>query len=369
METLTLMVLPPAGEGSPPTFYFMEKGIWYNVGHDAPEGDLDDLRDEVREELEDHAETPDMDLLKDFCGQGLYEKVVPRDLQTRLRGMVERAGDDPETPPLLTVHSHEQVDWIPWELMYDQLKDAFLGLRFQIARLPIGKISLEPPEYSSATAEEGEPRKVRKVYSVLGEGILAAAEDRLKWRGTFEGLVKPAGERRWPEDGHTEIPDNLLSQMEAPDIIHVTCHAGALPGGEGVAWRLRDGLRIVPGNFGGSMFKVFREQQPLVFANACASAGGLEGLGPSNFGHKKSFPRQFVERLNAKGFVGTFAPVQEGTAVEFAAAFFQFLLKDGHPIAKALWKARTKLGHKDDPSWLFYSLYGHPHTVFEAPKD
>ena len=36
---------------------------------------------------------------------------------------------------------------------------------------------------------------------------------------------------------------------------------------------------------------------------------------------------------------------------------------------KALWKARKAHEHKQDPSWLFYSLYGHPHTTFTVPDN
>ena len=366
METLTLLVLPPAADKSPPAILFMENGVWYRAEHHPPEGDLEVLRESVKQELGTRAAAPDIHLLKSFCGEKLYEKVVSRDLRKRLREMVVRAKNNPADPPLLIVHSYEEVDWIPWELMWDEVEDAFLGYCFQIARLPVGEIPLEPPAHSSSAAAVGEVRPVKKVYSVLGEGALAEAADRAKWQATFDGLVQAERQKRWPDGGQT-IPDDVLSQMEAPDIIHVTCHAEVRPGDRGVAWRLREDLRIEPGHFG-TMYALFHANRPLVFANACASAG-LGSLGPGNFGHAKSFPRRFVEKLDATGFVGTFGPVQEGAAVEFAKCFYTFLLQDKEPIAKALWRARKAHEQEDDHSWLLYSLYGQPHTTFTVPAN
>ena len=98
-----------------------------------------------------------------------------------------------------------------------------------------------------------------------------------------------------------------------------------------------------------------------MFGNACASnaagnQGGLStGLGTSFF------------TQGALNFVGTFAPITKSLAIEFARQFYLRLLQDQMPIGKALWATKKHffdLGG-NDPSYLFYCLYGPSETCFQ----
>ena len=63
----------------------------------------------------------------------LYEPIFPTSLQRVLKAAEPANAGDP--PPLLRLHLDPSLDWIPWEVAHDG--DAFLGLRFRVARLPI----------------------------------------------------------------------------------------------------------------------------------------------------------------------------------------------------------------------------------------
>ncbi|TEU09999.1 MAG: CHAT domain-containing protein, partial [Anaerolineales bacterium] len=106
-------------------------------------------------------------------------------------------------------------------------------------------------------------------------------------------------------------------------------------------------------------------RRPLVFGNACTSAGSIAADASRDWGIVHAFP-QIITQAGAVAYVGTFARVNEGLAVEFAASFYQYLLGQGMPIAKALWqvKADYDAAGGADPSWLFYCLYGDPLTTF-----
>lgn len=106
---------------------------------------------------------------------------------------------------------------------------------------------------------------------------------------------------------------------------------------------------------------VFANPGPLVFGNACRIlAGGgqapkvTRGLGIS-----------FFDR-GAAAYIGTMAPIGKDMAIRFAMSFYQHLLRDREPVGEALRLAKRDQHDldQDDPSWLFYCLYGLPGTQF-----
>jgi hypothetical protein len=167
--------------------------------------------------------------------------------------------------------------------------------------------------------------------------------------------------------GNLTVDDLVALKNGDPDIIHVTCHGGQ------DYWTLDHispsppVVRITQPTVE-MLGPTLRRSKPLVFGNACASAGaaGVQPPGGTALALGPTFLAQ-----GAAAFVGTFAPVTATLAVDFACEFYKRLLGQGLPIGQALWE--TKKYYSDnkgpDPSWLFYCLYGLPDMRFQiAPQ-
>ena len=93
-------------------------------------------------------------------------------------------------------------------------------------------------------------------------------------------------------------------------------------------------------------------QRPLVFLNACRSAGprnrcfGLDG-----------FAEKFL-RAGAGAFIGSLWEVGDRTALRFAAELYQ-MLEDDRSLGQAVTELRGRV-RDGDPTWLAYAVYGHP---------
>jgi hypothetical protein len=293
-------------------------------------------------------------------GKELYKNAVPDPVRVRLHDAAEAARND-ELPPLVRIHVSQAYDWIPWEILHDDI--GFLGLRFRIARLPIIPT---PP-----VIEEHRPHPVRTVRSVLARNVIeddAAAFDA--WRGTFTDLVPDDAAKLLPPDMALEESWPTLPKLwEETDILHVTCHGGLKDHKHNwLYWTLNH--RKPNEGWAYHVIPTYVEQlnltrsQPLVFGNACASTGAAEGrleagLGTSFF------------KGGALNFIGTFAPITREAALRFARTFYEELLGGGCPIGDALWRAKHRHlngqpEHADDPSFLFYCLYGPPDSRFES---
>jgi hypothetical protein len=354
------------GEGSHPSIYVRHDGVWREPPPLTPTSGIDggQLRDRLDGVLKAVMDAggglpPEVKGL----GFSLYESLVPDSIRRHLYRVADDA--EPGKPPLLQIHVHRSYDWIPWELLYDG-RD-FLGLRFQIARLPI---VAKPPDMSDRTKHP-----LRRVRSILGADVLPDPPDGEfdRWRKTFHGLLPPAAEelRVPPADLAEEAwpTMDIFKDCQEDDILHFTCH-GTVREGE-PRWTLKQGdpqywlyditTMMLP------TLNLSRTR-PLVFGNACKSgpseAGLLPGLASSLFGQ------------GALNVIATFAPISRTLAIEFARFFYERLLgpngASGSPIAEALCATKqhfTERASGDpsaDPSYLFYCLYGPPDTRFVA---
>ncbi|NEO34736.1 MAG: CHAT domain-containing protein, partial [Symploca sp. SIO3C6] len=94
------------------------------------------------------------------------------------------------------------------------------------------------------------------------------------------------------------------------------------------------------------------QQRPLVFLNACQSAGGADAL-------RKTFnlPQMFIER-GAGAVIATACPVPDRFAAAFAQQFYHFFLAGHMTIGQALHKTRWHfLTQHHNPLGLAYGLY------------
>ena len=383
--TTSLLTLPvlTGNESDPPEILIDRGGFWRSPLQMQPspgkdkkaeiEKHLDDLMREVERAIVNKTPLNVETNLKARLSEH-YEALVPPAVREALRAAAEQAEAAGQVPKL-RIHAHPRTEWVPWEILHDG--HDYLGLRFQIARLPIVGQGPEPMENA---------HPVRRIYHLLGEHALEKPgdADTLKaWSETFAALAgTPVEVKRFP-DGNGAAPafpsvDQVENAaLEEADIIHLTCHGGLRDPNTGdVYWTLNHKLdspfvhRIDSAT---AKNLKLAKARPLIFGNACAWVGGsADKLGLSS-GLKPALASVFFD-FGALAFIGPFAPIAKGTAIGFATKFYRNLLGDagapGLPIGEALWKTKTEFrpaagAPLSDPSWLFYCLYGPPDLTFQ----
>jgi len=372
MTEIQIMVLPPPVEDLLPQIYLDDDGIWRDAT--ASQAVVVNTQSKMKKDIEAHLDplmrrvgaTPPQPVQPESIGfrdpfKTMFQDLLPIDVRQALSAAATAADAKPAEPrPLLKIFLTPGADWIPWELLYDG--KGFLGLRFAITRLPILK---------QATEVRGDrARQVRSVYSLLANNIL---QDGIfaDWEGTFTQFARPANwERRFPAAAGQAFPTTTqLDEARDADILHVTCHGGMKDqGSDALHWTLDDMNRqVIDYRITASMAEHSEfGARPLVFGNACASTSAqsnpavLHGFGPS-----------FMVG-GALNFVGTFAPVTRTMAVQFARRFYANLFGSGAAaamnVSHALWatKKSFQAENANDPSYLFYCLYG-PHDTTYTP--
>ncbi|HEV8545192.1 MAG TPA: CHAT domain-containing protein [Candidatus Limnocylindrales bacterium] len=291
----------------------------------------------------------------------LYDSIFSPELNEIVQAAAVPEADG--SPPTLRLHLGSGLDIVPWELLHDGTD--FLGLRFQISRLPM--VSGGP------AASNGQPVPVNRVVSILAKNLVAAPL-RDTWQHTFDGSVKNGTTVICqPTDGHDDFADIQTLQNTGNgigDVIHLTCH-GIQNGtrrywtldhtqGEKILWT------ILPTQ--GDMTFAIHDNAPLVFANACASAVGVGGGGAAAGWFNalgEGFGWSFYDG-GARAFIGTFAPVTDRVAISFAKRFFETALGQQRSVGQSLLETKQayRAENEPDPSWLFYCLYGDASTTF-----
>jgi hypothetical protein len=349
---LSLMVTPTKldkdTEG-PPQFYILRNSYWREVPLAA--GAIEKPSD-VRAAMDARLAT----IMANTVGalpalvvqfRDFWSQWVPEIVQREVSELAGTAGE----PPCLMLYVHQTLEWIPWELMHDGVD--FLGLRNVIARVPIVRRG------PSSIPDE---RPVTRICTFLGENLMDAPQ-QAEWETTFDGLPNGVTVERFPTNGVWPKADDV-TQKAGADIIHITCHGGMPDATFNTVWTLNDRLPPHAYGLGTSLVEQMKFGDgggPLVFGNACQSAAG----GTTPGGLVPGLAYSFFNN-GATAFVGAFAPISKTLALQFATTFYAHLLKDGLSIGKALWKTKSDFNSagEQDPSWLFYCLYGTPATRF-----
>lgn len=373
---ISLIVLPN-GSGDTarlPQYLLERQGAWCDLSNRTDPVAVKMIQDKLNTDLghlqrtlELHRDEPDAAsvwnqvrvMLRNTIGNWAYSNLVPDDLRKALKDAVDAASQGaPPSIPVLRIHQHNHVEWIPWEIMHDGTD--FLGLRFQIVRVPISATGPAPAPAQHHT--------VRKVANLLGREVLETQALFDEWEKTFAGFASPPPEKRLPvaNQDTSDWPDNAIlttwledAPVDGARILHITCHGNAS------AWTLHAEAED-PWNYEINSdtvkFMVPRDAAAnlLVFCNACQSTGA--GQTHTDL----SLASQCFE-LGVPIFIGTTARITGRLAVPFARKFYQCLLVDGLPAGQAL--IATKRHFRDlgggDPSWLFYCLYGSPNVRFQ----
>lgn len=142
------------------------------------------------------------------------------------------------------------------------------------------------------------------------------------------------------------------------DWLHFAAHGSFrpdTPDGDSALW-LQEDRALEPQHLtGAAIRRYFVQHRPALFFNACEV--GRQGWALSRIGG-------WANRLVSAGaglFVAPQWAVQDNSAAAFSQAFYRALL-DGETVAAAARQARLAAQSPGDPTWLAYSVYGHPNA-------
>jgi hypothetical protein len=264
------------------------------------------------------------------AGVGLWNDMVPGLIKEQFWQLREHIG-------AFSIAAGDDV--IPWELLYPLAAghdEGFLVEQFPVMRRVYGQQRSRSllvagtryvmPARSPANAQ-AEVASVRRVLSEAGEPAETIVD--------LEDLL------RFIESGHCGS-------------LHFACHNTFRSDAGGSAITMSGGP-FVPMLLNKAVTRrVLAGQDPLIFINACSSAGAVP-----EYTRMMGWAQQFMA-AGAGAFVGTLWAVSSTAAQVFAETFYAALAA-GNSLGEASRHARAETGRDhDDPTWLAYSVYGDP---------
>ncbi|MEU4474041.1 CHAT domain-containing protein [Micromonospora sp. NPDC023888] len=260
------------------------------------------------------------------AGIQLWSELVPADV----RDQFWEVGGDMSAFTIATDH-----DVVPWELLYPlsaQRDAGFLVEQVPVVRRTYGQrrnatVGLRNPRFVVPTkAPTGAHEEIATIRAILG-----AADS--------EPITRA---------------DELLALINSGALgaTHFACHNTFSADGSFIDM---DGGRFKPILLAeASIRKLLAETGPLVFINACRSAG----VAPT-YTRMLGWAQQFMSS-GAGAFVGTLWAVRSDSSARFATAFYRSLA-DGATLGAAALAARIEQQDDPlDPTWLAYTVYGDP---------
>jgi CHAT domain len=236
-------------------------------------------------------------------------------------------------------------DTVPWELLYPKdpgHDEGFLVQQFPVTRAIFGRrpaqaLSLHPSRF------------------VLPRGSLPEAGTEID---AMRALLDPS---QGPGDVISELtPLQDLIRAGNFGLLHFACHNRFQPDDD-ASIKLGSVLFTPRLMTTAVIDKVLAGKSPMVFMNACRSAG----LAPT-YNRLDGWATRFLE-AGAGAFIGSLWAVSDGTAREFAEELYG-QLKSGATLGGAMMGARARAAeHADDPTWLAYSVYGDPGARVISP--
>ncbi|MGQ4419482.1 CHAT domain-containing protein, partial [Streptomyces sp. SAS_269] len=264
-------------------------------------------------------------------GVQLWNSAVPKAVQRQFWDQAERV-------TAFTVLGEHDV--IPWELLYPLnaghddrgflaewlpvVRRVFNQDRVRSLKLP-GVAFVVPPGSPADARLEVDSLRVRLGAGVADLGVLTE-------RAALTALI---------DEGHAGL-------------LHFACHNAFT--GSGSCVTMADGPFDPIDLASAAQLRTLQPHRPLVFFNACRSAGEIDW-----FGESLGWAPKFLT-AGAGAFVGTLWPVRSQSALQFAEAFYDELIAEGQPLGPASLAARQTIRdlHGGDPTWLAYAVYGSP---------
>ncbi|WP_406514052.1 CHAT domain-containing protein [Streptomyces sp. NBC_00161] len=237
-------------------------------------------------------------------------------------------------------------DVVPWELLYPldgHLEgDGFLAEWLPVVRRVFGQDrvrALALPRAAFVVPPGSPPEadhEVAALRATLGDAVVDGGT--LTRRAAVSSLI---------EEGFTGL-------------LHFACHNAFTGAGSHVT--MADGpfdpIDLAYATQSGAL----RASRPMVFFNACRSAGEIDWFSTS-----LGWASQFL-RAGAGAFIGTLWPVRSDSALLFANAFYDHFVSQGQNLGQTSLHARRAIRDQGgDPSWLAYAVYGSPAACAAAP--
>ncbi|MFF4403188.1 CHAT domain-containing protein [Streptomyces sp. NPDC001404] len=231
-------------------------------------------------------------------------------------------------------------DLVPWELLYPldgpDEGDGFLAEWMPVVRRVFGQERVRELQLPRATyvVPPGSPadaaREVEKIRRALGSRVVDGGV--LAERAALADLI---------DDG-------------LPGLLHFACHNAFTGAGSSV--KMSDGTLDPIDLAYATQSGALRRTHPLVFFNACRSAGQIDW-----FSSSLGWAPQFL-RAGAGAFVGSLWPVRSDSALAFADFFYGSLVHLRATLGEASLMARRAVRDHagGDPTWLAYAVYGSP---------
>ncbi|MEV5875563.1 sigma-70 family RNA polymerase sigma factor [Streptomyces sp. NPDC052101] len=264
-------------------------------------------------------------------GVELWKSVVPQRVQSQFWAEVDQV-------TAFTVLGEHDI--VPWELLYP-LNEGHEDRGFLAEWLPVVRRVHGQDRVRSL-------RLPRVAYVVPPGSPDDAGEEVTSLRARLGTTVSDAGVLT---DGAA-----LTALIEGghAGLLHFACHNAFT--GTGSCVTMADGPFDPIELASAVQLRTLRPHRPLVFFNACRSAGEIEW-----FGESLGWAPQFLN-AGAGAFVGTLWPVRSRSALQFAETFYDQLITRRQPLGKASLLARqtTRDQHAGDPTWLAYAVYGSP---------
>jgi hypothetical protein len=263
-------------------------------------------------------------------GARLWSQLVPAQLRAQFWERQHRIRQ-------LTILADK--DAVPWELLYpmDPGHDkGFLVQQFPVTRAIFGH-------------RPTRTLRLRPARFVLPGGLLLSrARDEIDVLRRLLDPGQPAGE---VISALTTLQDLITGANFG--LLHFACHNSYNPAG-GSSIQL-DNVQFTPRLMTtAAINKVLERSAPIVFINACRSAG-LN----ATYNQLDGWAAKFLE-AGAGAFIGSLWAVSDETACGFAEEFYSWL-KRGFCLGEAVQRARqAAAGQPDDPTWLAYTVYGDP---------
>jgi hypothetical protein len=253
-----------------------------------------------------------------------------------------------------TVHSLLIISdepWIPWEMVkpFDDegelLNDPFFAESFELTRWLAGKRAL-PGDIS-----------VHALACVTGKGDLPLASQERDF------VTQLAVSREGVRDATPSAPSvsALMELLEQGGLglLHFALHGTfdpAMPNEAGLP--LVDGSIFRPSDLHGPVQTRISHDKPLVVLNACSS--GRQSWTWSGLG---GWADRWVRGCGCGAFIGPLWQVHDSAAFAFSRSLYDALAR-GETLGKAAQEARraAREAALGDPSWLAYTVYGHPNA-------
>ncbi|MFG2049840.1 CHAT domain-containing protein [Micromonospora sp. NPDC048935] len=260
------------------------------------------------------------------AGIQLWSELVPADV----RDQFWQVRGDMSAFTIATDH-----DVVPWELLHPlsaRHDEGFLVEQVPVVRRTYGQhrtamIGLRNPRFVvPARAPTGAHEEVAAIRAILG----AAHSEPIT------------------------SADELLTLINSGTLgaTHFACHNTFAADGSFIDM---DGGRFKPALLAeASIRKLLAESGPLVFINACRSAG----VAPT-YTRMLGWAQQFMSS-GAGAFVGTLWAVRSDSSAHFATAFYRSLAGGATLGAAALAARVAQRDDPLDPTWLAYTVYGDP---------